>query len=612
VSSRPTAARCPSQLAAGMGHNGLDAAQPMHTELLTWVEATLQAERCVLAADLEQRHADLLQGLKTKLATSFSSTAAELPLHVEDVLSDRAVLEATALPGCVRELPTAFGPKTGEDCAALDVAAVPGKVGEPTTDEAGQCLKGVRPEWEPDGAIQKKIAVLNYAQEQVQNFITDDAPAALLHVTQTGHSWPCLWWLERLVASAKFELVFIMLILLNTIIMAAEVQYRGTAAGPPLGYPGHMRSPESDTQFEVLEWIFGVVFFIEVIVRLAALRGSFLFFPFWEQEHIKRAPAAGNVMHHKLQIACSLLLHVDWWNLLDLVIVLAWLATALGDTSLPLDPMLLRLARLGRLMRLLRLVRTIQGLDALYLLTATLKSSMMALFWSIVLLLVIQLLSALALNQLLEKYYTDTTQALEQRQAVYKYFGTFTRALFTASELTLGGYGTMARTLIEHVSEWWAIFFILHRGAVGFAIVTVIRGVIITETLRVAAQDDVVLLSHKTTAKELHRQKMERLFALVDADGSDIIEVDEFRRACKNPVLQTWLQSLELDVRDADMVYKAIAGPDSDCLTKTDLILGMAKLKGPARSMEMAIFKEEMRDMMRDIHISLVHNKLVT
>eukprot|EP00404_Azadinium_spinosum_P010651 CAMPEP_0180532118 /NCGR_PEP_ID=MMETSP1036_2-20121128/62882_1 /TAXON_ID=632150 /ORGANISM="Azadinium spinosum, Strain 3D9" /LENGTH=62 /DNA_ID=CAMNT_0022546165 /DNA_START=54 /DNA_END=239 /DNA_ORIENTATION=- len=48
------------------------------------------------------------------------------------------------------------------------------------------------------------------------------------------------------------------------------------------------------------------------------------------------------------------------WNLFDTVIIFFWVVDALGQASLVVNPMILRLCRLARLLRLLRLVKMVQ------------------------------------------------------------------------------------------------------------------------------------------------------------------------------------------------------------------------------------------------------------
>merc|ERR1712046_487243 len=210
------------------------------------------------------------------------------------------------------------------------------------------------------------------------------------------------------------------------------------------------------------------------------------------------------------------------------------------------------MARLARLLRLLRLLETMQGFESLYLLTGTLKGSMSALMWSGILLLAIQLTTALMLNQLLEGFLLDAANPLEQRREVCRYFGTVSRATFTVFELTLGNFGPIGRCLMENVGEWCIVFSILHKCSIGFALVSIFRGVFLHETIKVASLDDSIMLSQRKRAKEVHSRKMERLFALVNQDGDDHICLLEFRAACKDPLLMTWLESMELSIHDAD------------------------------------------------------------
>ncbi|CAJ1396819.1 unnamed protein product, partial [Effrenium voratum] len=219
------------------------------------------------------------------------------------------------------------------------------------------------------------------------------------------------------------------LIVVNAIIFAFEAQYKGFDLGNELGLRqegAHLLWPGATEAFEVAELTFGIIFSLEVVLRL------------WVE---------------RLKFFC------DGWNLLDFVVVLVW---ALGRAwqGLPVNSQILRLGRLFRLLRMLRLVRKIKEFDALFLMTTAIRSSFMVLGWTIMLLFLCQMLFALVVQQILFGFYFDPSnlEILDDQREVYMYFGTFSRALLSLFEMTLANWPPVCRMLMESVSEWWMPF----------------------------------------------------------------------------------------------------------------------------------------------------------
>merc|ERR1740121_3011380 len=92
--------------------------------------------------------------------------------------------------------------------------------------------------------------------------------------------------------------------------------------------------------------------------------------------------------------------------------------------------------------------------------------------------------------------------------------GTFTRSTLTMFEITFGNWIVPCRVLMDNISEGFMLFSLLHKLVIGFSMVSVINGVFIQETFKVAAQDDFVMMRHKEAANRNHRKKMEALFGL--------------------------------------------------------------------------------------------------
>lgn len=155
-------------------------------------------------------------------------------------------------------------------------------------------------------------------------------------------------------------------------------------------------------------------------------------------------------------------------------------------------------------------------------------------------------------------------------------------------EITLGNWPPVCRLLSEKVSEWFMLLCILHKLVIGFAVVGVINGVFIQETFKVASSDNQIMMRQKERSYKLHEMKMRQLFMEADTDGDGFVNADEWRELVSHPAVQLWLGSMDLDAADADGLYELIHDLDQDGdLTMDELIRGVARLKGTARSYDL-------------------------
>eukprot|EP00439_Symbiodinium_sp_Y106_P026506 s624_g3.t1 len=313
---------------------------------------------------------------------------------------------------------------------------------------------------------------------------------------------------ETLLNNPTFEALLCFVIFLNAVVFALEAQNKGMAYGH-IGFGGDLPDlfwSNGDDIFYVLEMVFGVVFTVEVIV-------------------------------------------------------LVWILGQVFEERLPVNSQVLRLARLIRLFRLLRLVRRIQQFDSLYLMSTAIRSSSGILGWTAALLFLIQMLFALVFNQLLYGFYFSDSDACanrnisaetpaaqdefvkDQQEIVYTYFGTFSRSLLTMFEITLANWPPVCRVLTENVSEWFMIFFLVHKVTMGFAVIGVINGVLMQETFK-----DTIMMRTKQKAMENHIRKMQLLFEEADTSEDGRIDLQEFKEIVADNELKAWLGAMELEL----------------------------------------------------------------
>jgi len=357
----------------------------------------------------------------------------------------------------------------------------------------------------------------------------------------------------------------------NAFVMVAELQYGGMQVGYELKFQGYRPAadawPKADVVFKVFDWVFGIVFTLELLLKMTVMR-------------------------------CEFFKHS--WGWLDFVVVTCFILEQSFGNIVPVGTQWLRIARLLRLGRLLKIVRTFDGFDHLFLITTALKASLVILAWALALLFVLHMTMSLVLSQFLHAtYFKDSSHDSAAQHKMYEYFGTWTRAMVSMFELTLANWPPICRLLAEEVSEWFALYVLLHKFTVGFAVVGVINGVFMQETFKVASTDDIIMVRQRVKAMNLHSKNMRQLFEALDSDSNGKVTDVEFAQLVRYPEVRTWLASMDLHTDDFATLFRLIDEDKDGFITFDEMLGGIGRLKGPARSLDLITFHREHQESLR-------------
>ncbi|CAK0875664.1 unnamed protein product [Prorocentrum cordatum] len=320
--------------------------------------------------------------------------------------------------------------------------------------------------------------------------------------------------------------------------------------------------PGADRAFSGLEWFFGVLFTFELALKFVAIPRKVL---------------------------------RDSWAIVDiLVVVFFWVEVLSSD--LPFPPTLIRLARMARLLRFLRVVKTIRGFGSLYLMLQAIKGSVSALGWASAVLLMGEMMFALALNLLMKDYWEDEDFDFESREMLYAYYGTFTKSLLTMIEMLLGNWYSITRILTQF-NESFMLFGICHQLVFGFAVIEVISGVFLNETFKVAALDDSIMLNEVRRAAKAQSAKLTEFFQNADKDGSGLVDQDELKKVLSNKQVEEWLSAMGLDLSDIDRVFAMLDTDGDGQLSCQELVDGASLLKRPARAVDLQAVQVLLQDL---------------
>lgn len=352
------------------------------------------------------------------------------------------------------------------------------------------------------------------------------------------------------------ELFFGIFILLNAITMAVQMQYDGLIAGADISFKDVAVPPKwINDILKVLDLIFLIIFCIELCLKLVGLKKDFWF---------------------------------SAWNWLDFVIVVFGVVEEFSLIDIGVDPMILRLVRLVKLSRFLKMFRMAGNLFVLSLIMKSVRTTFSTLCWAMLLLFMVKAVFGMLVSQLVYTFLTDPDADEEAKTAIYRYYGTFTRTMFTMFEVTHVNYSRAARVLTDNMDEGWAWFFVVYRVVVGFAVLQVIRAVFIQQVLKVATDDrDLLLLSRATERAKLVK-KLSDVFSLIDVAGLGQVGPHEFVKVLHNSQVQTYLSSLDINPTHPEVLFKLLDTNSDGTVTAEEFIQGTASLRGAARGIDVA------------------------
>lgn len=376
---------------------------------------------------------------------------------------------------------------------------------------------------------------------------------------------------KRLVEMRQFEVVFAILIFLNSVLIGVEVQLN--TSDP--------QTSES-TFFVVTQCSFAVLFSAELILRITAEESPLYFF-----------------LHSKTLM----------WNYTDTFIIVCMMIE-LGITLTVIwseeenrtgagagarrgvsNVRLLRILRVTRLIRTLRMIRLIRFVRDLRLLVNSIFHTLYALGWSMLLLAMIIYVFAILFTQEAADYLQDLEgTAIEgPMDPVRLYFGTLGESMFTLFKSISGGVSWHEPvSALDQINYMCVFMFTVFVGFVYFAVLNVVTGVFCTSAIESSLVDRENAVHTQIQNKKMWQKKMEALFETFDADGSSAINVKELEQGLRDPHVKEYMASLELDPEDAWTLFKLLDTDSTYCIDIHEFVLGCFRLRGPAKSLDVA------------------------
>merc|ERR1711871_496598 len=102
----------------------------------------------------------------------------------------------------------------------------------------------------------------------------------------------------------------------------------------------------------------------------------------------------------------------------------------------------------------------------------------------------------------------------------------------------------------------------------------------------------------------MHMKKMNKLFQRVDTDQDGLLTWPEFEEVLKNDWVRSWMAAMELDTSNVKRLWMLLDNGNGK-LTAADLVAGVSKLQGSAKSADMnhlSMEVNQLKDVILDMH----------
>jgi len=418
------------------------------------------------------------------------------------------------------------------------------------------------------------------AADTVDMFQDQGGHSTALHRNRILHSdfWDVFWQLSTwdkarfIVSSDYYEIGITMIILISVLFIALRVQYNGFDAGYQLDYsrmydePAAQEWPGAES---VLQWsnhVFLGIFTIDVVIRIVVLRLTFF-----------RAV----------------------FNWLDLIVVAAgWSEVFIKFTVSPLVLRMLRLVKFGRAQRVFRNPRAMESLNVMLRCIVVCTT---CLLWSAVMILGISCIGGIVVSIMVIYYMSDSANPLENRREVFRYYGTFGRTLLTMFEILFANWSPACRVLTENISEWFALYFIIYRCFAGFAALNVVNAVFIQQTMKVAQDDEELMMDAKENQQKTYGSRLLKLFEELDSSGDGLLNRNEFNMLKKDPKLKSVFSLLGIDPDDMEDLWNCMDDGDG-MIRAQEFCDGAVRMKGAARGLDMVGLVRRVKKLEQHVH----------
>jgi len=168
-------------------------------------------------------------------------------------------------------------------------------------------------------------------------------------------------------------------------------------------------------------------------------------------------------------------------------------------------------------------------------------------------------------------------------------FGTVLRSMHTLYQSVTGGHDWGATAeLLQEINDVWLMVFIIYQFVMTFALMNVVTGVFCNGAIEGAQQDCSEVIEAHIATMQQHVAQFRSLFQIIDSDHNGRISLDELQQHLEDDQVQAYLSALEIEPKETWTLFALLDEDGSEEIDLEEFILGCLHLKGNARAVDLA------------------------
>jgi len=257
-----------------------------------------------------------------------------------------------------------------------------------------------------------------------------------------------------------------------------------------------------------------------------------------------------------------------------------------GESDTPLS--------LFSVLRVLRVIRVVRLFRELRLMVCSIIQSLVSLSWALCLLFIIMYLFTICFMHAAVLYFHEPTWDPETRIALEEFYGGMGSAMFSLLLAISGGidWGEIAAPLAA-VSPLYKYLFGFYVLFVIIGVLNVLTSAFVQRACELSRIDRDLVIQSELVSNESFVAEMKGIFEEVDVHGTGCINWDQFRAFIKNEEVQAYFSTQQLDTSDARELFNLLDQDGDGEVCIEEFILGCKKLKGQAKSSDVATLLRE-------------------
>jgi Ca2+-binding EF-hand superfamily protein len=215
--------------------------------------------------------------------------------------------------------------------------------------------------------------------------------------------------------------------------------------------------------------------------------------------------------------------------------------------------------------------------------------SLVSLFWLFVLVVVVIYAFGIILTQGATDWRTNSKieASVQEYQLVNSRFGSLYWTMYTLFLCMTGGLSWgEAAILALPMGMFYFVVFIFFMFFTFFSVLNIATGVCVDSAIQVANSDRALRMIKDQESRQTYADDLRELLLRVDVDHDGEITRDEWETSVELDSVKFLLSALDVKVHDATEVFNMLDVDDDGSVGLVELVDGLEKLQGYARSVD--------------------------